>query len=252
MTTPGGTFTTSMREIAFSHIPTQTLFPPADAKLVKLNVAVTAKNVGYIVGAGDEVPAALQQMGCRVTLLGPTDLSGNLSGYDAIITGVRAYNTNAWLARYQPNLMEYVKNGGTMIVQYVTPASSFLRNDPALPQLGPYPFKVGRDRVTEEDAPMTFLNPQSRLLNYPNKITEADFSGWIQERGIYFAQEWDKAYTPIFQAHDQNETAKEGSLLYTKYGKGNYMYTGLVFFRELPAGVPGAYRLMANMISVGK
>ena len=252
MTTSTGTFTTGMREIAFSHIPTQTLFPPADAKLVKLNVNVTAKNIGYVVGAGDEVPAALQQMGCRVTLLGPTDLSGSLAGYDAIITGVRAYNTNGWLARYQPNLLAYVKNGGTLIVQYVTPASSFLRNDPALPQLGPYPFKIGRDRVTEEDAPMTFLNPQSRLLNYPNKITEADFSDWIQERGIYFAQEWDKAYTPIFSAHDQNETAKDGSLLYANYGKGHFMYTGLVFFRELPAGVPGAYRLMANMISVGK
>ncbi len=249
MTTSDGTFTTGLREIAYKHIPTQTLFPPADAKLVKLDVKVTAKNVGYVVGAGDELPAALQQLGCRVTILGPAELAGNLSGYDAIITGVRAYNTNDWLARYQPKLMEYVKNGGTMIVQYVTPASSFLRNDPPLPQLGPYPFTIGRDRVTEEDAPMTFVNPQSRLLNYPNKITEADFSGWIQERGTYFAQTWDKAYQPIFSAHDQNEAAKEGSLLYADYGKGHFMYTGLVFFRELPAGVPGAYRLFANMIS---
>ncbi len=251
MTTSDGTFTTGLREIAYKHIPTQTLFPPADAKLVKLDVKVTAKNVGYIVGAGDEVPAALQQLGCRVTLLSPADLAGNLSGYDAIITGVRAYNTDASLARYQPKLMEYVKNGGTMIVQYVTPTSSFLRSDPPLPQLGPYPFTINRDRVTEEDAHMTFINPQSRLLNYPNKITEADFSGWIQERGIYFAQEWDKAYEPIFSAHDQSEAPKQGSLLYAKYGKGHFMYTGLVFFRELPAGVPGAYRLFANMISVG-
>ncbi|WP_020606612.1 PIG-L family deacetylase [Spirosoma spitsbergense] len=252
MTTSDGTYTTGLREIAYKHIPTQTLFPPADAKLVKLDVKVTAKNVGYIVGAGDELPAALQQLGCRVTVLGPAELAGNLSGYDAIVTGVRAYNTNDWLARYQPKLMDYVKNGGTMIVQYVTPASSFLRNDPPLPQLGPYPFTIGRDRVTEEDAPMTFINPQNRLLNYPNKITEADFSGWIQERGTYFAQTWDKAYQPIFSAHDQNEAAKQGSLLYADYGKGHYMYTGLVFFRELPAGVPGAYRLFANMISAGK
>jgi LmbE family N-acetylglucosaminyl deacetylase len=251
MTTSDGTYTTGLREIAYKHIPTQTLFPPADAKLVKLDVKVTAKNVGYIVGAGDELPAALQQLGCRVTVLGPAELAGNLSGYDAIVTGVRAYNTNDWLARYQPKLMDYVKNGGTMIVQYVTPASSFLRNDPPLPQLGPYPFTIGRDRVTEEDAPMTFINPQNRLLNYPNKITEADFSGWIQERGTYFAQTWDKAYQPIFSAHDQNEAAKQGSLLYADYGKGHYMYTGLVFFRELPAGVPGAYRLFANMISAG-
>lgn len=252
MKTATGTFTTGLREIAFPHIPTQTLFPPAEAKLVKLDVKVTARNVGYIVGAGDEVPAALQQLGCRVTLLGPTELAGNLSGYDAIVVGVRAYNTDHTLARFQPKLMDYVKNGGTMIVQYVTPSSSFLRNDPALPQLGPYPFIVGRDRVTEEDAKMTFVDPQHPLLNYPNKLTEADFSGWIQERGIYFAQDWDKAYQPIFSAHDQNEAPKDGSLLYTTYGKGKYMYTGLVFFRELPAGVPGAYRLFANMISAGK
>ena len=251
MTTPTGTFTTGLRLVAYKHIPTQTLFPPAEAKLVKLDVRVTAKNIGYIVGAGDEVPAALQQMGCRVTLLGSTNLDGDLSGYDAIVVGVRAYNTNRSLTRYQPKLMEYVKNGGTMIVQYVTPVNSFLRNDPALPQLGPYPFKVVNERVTEEDAPMTFINPQHSLLNYPNKITDADFSGWIQERGIYFAQDWDKAYEPIFSSHDQNEAPKEGSLLYAKYGSGHFMYTGLVFFRELPAGVPGAYRLFANMISAG-
>ena len=252
MTTETGTFATGIRQIAFSHIPTQTLFPPAEAKLVKLEVKVLAKNVGYVVGAGDEIPAALNQLGCRVTVLGPAELAGNLSGYDAIVTGVRAYNTDEWLARYQPRLLDYVKNGGTLIVQYVTPPSSFLRSDPPLPQLGPYPFSVARDRVTEEDADMTFVNPQSRLLNYPNKISEADFADWIQERGIYFAHEWDKAYEPIFSAHDQNEKPLLGSLLYATYGKGHYMYTGLVFFRELPAGVPGAYRLFANMISVGK
>ena len=251
MTTSNGTFTTGIRQIAYKHIPTQTLFPPAEARLVKLDVKVLAKNVGYIVGAGDEVPAALQQLGCRVTLLGPAELAGNLSGYDAIITGVRAYNTNSWLARYQPKLMEYVKNGGTMIVQYVTPGSSFLRNDPPLPQLGPYPITIGAERVTEEDAQMNFVNLQHKLLNYPNKITEADFAGWIQERGIYFGKDWDKAYEPIFSANDQNEAAKLGSLLYASYGKGHFMYTGLVFFRELPAGVPGAYRLFANMISAG-
>ncbi len=252
MTTNSGTFTTGLRVIAYKHIPTQTLFPAAEAKLVKLDVNVTAKNIGYIVGAGDEVPAALQQMGCRVTFLGLTELNGNLAGYDAIVVGVRAYNTEDYLARYQPKLMEYVKNGGTMVVQYVTPNSSFLRNEARLPQLGPYPFTVGRERVTEEDAKMTFINPQHPLLNTPNKITEADFSGWIQERGIYFAEDWDKAYEPIFSANDQNEAPKQGSLLYAKYGKGHFMYTGLVFFRELPAGVPGAYRLFANMISAGK
>ncbi|WP_461138952.1 PIG-L family deacetylase [Spirosoma pomorum] len=252
MTTGTGTFTTGLRFVAYKHIPTQTLFPPAEAKLVKLDVKVAAKNIGYVTGAGDEIPAALEQMGCRVTVLGPAELNGNLTGYDAIVMGVRAYNVNPSLARYQPKLMEYVKNGGNLIVQYVTPVNSFLRNETPLPPLGPYPFAVGRERVTEEDAAMTFINPQHPLLNTPNKITQNDFNGWIQERGIYFAQDWDKQYEPIFSAHDQNEAAKEGSLIYAKYGKGHYMYTGLVFFRELPAGVPGAYRLFANMLSAGK
>lgn len=253
MTTQIGTFTTALRQIAYKHIPTQTLFPPAEAKLVKLDVKVTAKNVGYVVGAGDEVPAALQQMGCHVTLLGPAQLNGNLSAYDAIVIGVRAYNTDDFLAIYQPKLMDYVKNGGTMVVQYVTPGGSgVIQNGLKVSQLGPYPFKVVNERVTDEEATMTFINPQHRLLNYPNKISEADFSNWIQERGIYFAQDWDKAYEPIFSAHDPNEAPKQGSLIYAPYGKGHFMYTGLVFFRELPAGVPGAYRLFANLISVGK
>ena len=252
MTTATGTFTTGLRYVAYKHIPTQTLFPSAEARLVKLDVKVTAKNVGYVVGAGDEIPAALQQIGCRVTLLGPAELNGNLAGYDAIVTGVRAYNVDPGLARFQPKLMEYVKNGGTMIVQYVTPSSGFLRNEPPLPPLGPYPFTIGRERVSEEDAKMTFIKPQHPLLNTPNKITDADFSGWVQERGIYFAQEWAKEYEPILSANDQNEAARLGGLLYAKHGKGHFIYTGLVFFRELPAGVPGAYRLFANMISVGK
>lgn len=251
-TRDGGTFTSGLRVVAYKHIPTQTLFPPAEARLVKLDVKVAAKNVGYIVGAGDEVPAALQQMGCRVTVLTASDLSKDLSAYDAIVTGVRAYNTDSWLARYQPRLMDYVKNGGNLIVQYVTPVGGFGRNEAALPQLGPYPFSISRERVTEEDAKMTFLNPTHPLLNKPNKITDADFAGWIQERGIYFAQDWDKAYEPIFSANDTGEAPKQGSLLYATYGKGHFMYTGLVFFRELPAGVPGAYRLFANMISAGK
>ncbi|WP_460639149.1 PIG-L family deacetylase [Larkinella harenae] len=245
-------YASSLRLVAYKHIPTQTVFPAAAAKLVKLDIKVTSKQIGYITGAGDLVPAALQQIGCQVTLLGPREMNGDLSRYDAIVTGVRAYNTEDWLRYYQPRLMEYVKNGGRMIVQYVTPGGSFIQNGLKVDQIGPYPFTIGRERVTEEDAKMTFLNPQHPLLNSPNKITEQDFNGWIQERGLYFAQDWDKAYEPIFSAHDTNEAAKEGSLIYTKYGKGHFMYTGLVFFRELPAGVPGAYRLFANMISVGQ
>ncbi|GAA4469486.1 hypothetical protein GCM10023189_56580 [Nibrella saemangeumensis] len=252
MTTNTGTFTTGLRLIQYKHIPTQTLFPPAEAKLVKLDVKVKAKTIGYIAGAGDEVPAALRQMGTQVTMLNEADLNRNLAGYDAIVVGVRAYNTEEWLKNYQAKLMEYVSNGGTMIVQYVTPGGSFIQNGLKVNQLGPYPFTVGRERVAEEDAAITFLNPQHPLLNTPNKITQKDFENWIQERGLYFAQEWDKAYEPLFSANDTNEAPKQGSLIYAKYGKGHFMYTGLSFFRELPAGVPGAYRLFANMISAGK
>ncbi|WP_234734025.1 PIG-L family deacetylase [Tellurirhabdus bombi] len=242
--TSNGTFSTAIRTISYKHIPAQTYFPPAEARLVKLDVKVTAKQIGYIMGAGDEVPIALRQMGCTVTLLGPNDLAKDLSQYDAIVVGIRAYNTEEWLRNYQARLMDYVKEGGTAIVQYVTPG--------VRTPMGPYPFKIDRDRVTEEDAKMTFLNPQHPLLNTPNKITQNDFTGWVQERGLYFAVDWDKAYEPVFSANDTGEAPKQGSLIYAKYGKGHFMYTGLVFFRELPAGVPGAYRLFANMISIGK
>ena len=201
-------------------------------------------------GAGDEVNIALRQMGCKVTMLTQADLNKDLSQFDAIVVGVRAYNTEDWLKYEQEKLMDYVKNGGTMIVQYVTAGGP--GNTLKVKQMGPYPFNVGRDRVTEEDAKMTFLKPQHPLLNTPNKITDRDFDGWIQERGIYFAVDADKNYEPIFAANDTGEAPKDGSLIYAKYGKGHFMYTGLVFFRELPAGVEGAYRLFANMISVGK
>nr|WP_293841494.1 PIG-L family deacetylase [uncultured Arsenicibacter sp.] len=249
-TTAAGAFSTGLRLVEYKHIPTQTVFPAAEAKLVKLDVKVTAKNIGYIMGAGDEVNIALRQMGCKVTMLTQADLNKDLSQFDAIVVGVRAYNTEDWLKYEQEKLMDYVKNGGTMIVQYVTAGGP--GNTLKVKQMGPYPFNVGRDRVTEEDAKMTFLKPQHPLLNTPNKITDRDFDGWIQERGIYFAVDADKNYEPIFAANDTGEAPKDGSLIYAKYGKGHFMYTGLVFFRELPAGVEGAYRLFANMISVGK
>lgn len=252
-TTSAGQFTHGVRLVEYKHIPTQTNFPPSEAKLVRLDVKTTAKNIGYIMGAGDEVPVALRQMGCTVTMLDPAELSKDLSRFDAIVVGVRAYNTEDHLKFYQAKLLDYVKNGGTMIVQYVTAGGGgVVANGMKVNQIGPYPFTIGRDRITEEDAKVTFLNPQHPLLNKPNKITDADFTGWVQERGIYFAVDPDKAYEPIFSMADTNEAAKTGSLIYAKYGKGHFMYTGLVFFRELPAGVPGAYRLMANMISVGK
>ena len=252
-TTSTGQFSRGIRLVEYKHIPTQTNFPTSEAKLVRLDVKTAAKQIGYIMGAGDEVPLALRQMGCTVTMLNQAELDKDLSRFDAIMVGVRAYNTEDHLKFYQAKLMQYVQNGGTMIVQYMTAGGSgFLANGLKVNQIGPYPFNIGRDRITEEDAPVTFVNPQHPLLNKPNKLTDTDFSGWVQERGIYFAVDYDKAYEPIFSMNDTGEAAKNGSLIYAKYGKGHFMYTGLVFFRELPAGVPGAYRLLANMISVGK
>ena len=252
-TTSTGQFSRGIRLVEYKHIPTQTNFPTSEAKLVRLDVKTAAKQIGYIMGAGDEVPLALRQMGCTVTMLNQAELDKDLSRFDAIMVGVRAYNTEDHLKFYQAKLMQYVQNGGTMIVQYMTAGGSgFLANGLKVNQIGPYPFNIGRDRITEEDAPVTFVNPQHPLLNKPNKLTDTDFSGWVQERGIYFAVDYDKAYEPIFSMNDTGEATKNGSLIYAKYGKGHFMYTGLVFFRELPAGVPGAYRLLANMISVGK
>jgi LmbE family N-acetylglucosaminyl deacetylase len=243
----GKIYDKSIRTIAYKHIPSQTIFPISEAKLAKIDVKTTVKNIGYIAGAGDDVPAALRQMDCQVTMLNEAALSKDLGIYDAIVVGIRAYNTESRLANYQNKLMDYVKNGGTMIVQYTIPS------DQKVKQIGPFPIQLGRDRVAEEDAEIRFLIPNHPLLNYPNKITQKDFEGWIQERGLYFAQDWDKThYQALFSSNDNDESKKEGSLLYTKYGKGHYIYTGLSFFRELPAGVTGAYRLFANMISVGK
>ncbi|KQS34168.1 PIG-L family deacetylase [Dyadobacter sp. Leaf189] len=245
-TVNGETFDKSIRTIAYRHIPSQTIFPGSEAKLAKIDVKTTAKNIGYIAGAGDDVPTALRQMDCQVTMLNANGLSKDLSVFDAIVVGVRAYNTEDYLTNYQGKLMEYVKNGGTMVVQYTIPGQK-------VKEIGPFKIELGRERVTEEDAEMRFLQPDSPILNFPNKITKQDFEGWIQERGLYFAQDWDKQnYKALFSANDETESAKEGSLLYAQYGKGHYIYTGLSFFRELPAGVTGAYRLFANMISVGK
>ncbi|MFN4144600.1 MAG: PIG-L family deacetylase [Runella sp.] len=248
--TESGTTSHSLKVVEYKHIPTQTLYPVAHANLVKLDIKNKATNIGYIAGAGDEVPAALRQMGCKVTLLDEGELNKNLNSYDAIVVGVRAYNTEERMRYFQPKLMEYVKNGGTMVVQYAT-AGGF-GNTLKVPNIGPYPFKIGRDRVTEEEAEVRILQPNHPVLNTPNKISPRDFEGWIQERGIYFAVEWDKNYVPLFSMNDTNEAAKEGSTIYCSHGKGHFIYTGLSFFRELPAGVSGAYRLFANMISLSK
>ncbi len=287
----GRTVALNTRVIDYPHIPAQTLFPPAESKLVRIELKNLSKHVGYIVGAGDEVPDALRQMGCEVTFLGKDDLvHGDLSRFDAIVTGVRAWNTRSDLRANYQRLYKYAENGGTVIVQYNVPegggpggtpptapagtangsaangsapppanalaAITGVTPDPTLlDHIGPYPIKESReskDRVTVEEAPVTFPNPQLPLLHSPNEITNKDFEGWIQERGVNFATEWDPKYQSVLESHDPGEKPMPGGMLYTRYGKGAYIFTAYSWFRQLPAGVPGAYRMFANMLSAAK
>lgn len=239
----GKTYSRGIRVIAHDYIPTITEFPRAETRLVSVPMNHTTFRVGYVMGAGDKVPQALEQLGYQVKLLSDEDLStADLSVYGAIVVGIRAYNTRKRLKYAEPRLLDYVKQGGTMIVQY---NKNFgLVTD----QLGPYPFKVENQRVTEEDAPVTFLLPEDQVLNHPNKITKEDFDGWIQERGVYFVDQVDQHYRQPLSMHDTGVEPLNGSLIVTNYGKGKYVYTGLDFFRELPAGVPGAFRLFVNLL----
>ncbi|RFS18843.1 PIG-L family deacetylase [Chitinophaga silvatica] len=247
MNTEGKTYTQNMQQIRYDHIPLITLFPQAEARLVTVNLKHNGNKLGYIPGAGDMVAASLRQVGYEVTELGEKEImSGDLSKYDAIITGVRAYNVNARMKYWQPKLMEYVHNGGNLVIQYNV-NSPLVIND-----LGPYPFSLSRDRVTDENAAVSFINPKDAVLHYPNEITDADFGGWVQERGLYFTSGVDKAYSKVFKMNDKGEASMDGSTLIAEYGKGNYVYTGLSFFRQLPAGVPGAYRLFVNLLSLKK
>jgi len=233
-----------MQTINYPHIPVEVLFPPSDVKLVRSDIQVTAKHVGYIMGAGDEVPEALRQLGIEVTQLNEDELAkGNLGRFDAIVAGVRAYNVRADLRANQARLMDYVKNGGTYVVQYMSAGAA---------NIGPYPITIPAGnayRVTVEEAPVAFTHPDSRLLEYPNHITARDFEGWVQERGLLFSTEWDPHYETVLKAGDPGEKPLEGGELWTHYGKGVYIFSAWVWFRELPAGVPGAYRLFANMLS---
>ena len=200
-------------------------------------------------GAGDAIPASLAQVGYEVTELVDSEIiSGDLSQYDAIILGVRAYNTVERMKFYQPKLLNYVKNGGTLINQYNTHRNLKVKME----DIAPYPLKISRDRVAIEEAEVRFLAPDHPVLNTPNKITQKDFDGWVQERGLYFPNEWDEKFTPILSSNDLGETPKDGGLLVAQYGDGWYVYSGYSWFRELPAGVPGAYRLFTNLISIGK
>jgi LmbE family N-acetylglucosaminyl deacetylase len=239
-------YRTGYQVIAYPHIETRYIYSPAEAKVEVFDVKTLVTNVGYVEGAGDTVPDALRQMGVNVTMLSPTDLaSGDLSKFQTIVLGIRAYAARDDLRAYNNRLLEYVQNGGTLIVQYNT--YEILDG-----QFGPYPFTINRphDRVTKEEAPVTILDPSNRVFNVPNQITKTDFDGWVQERGLYFLGKRDPAYKPLLASNDPGEEPKDGGLVIAKYGKGSYVYTGYGFFRQLPDGVKGAYRLFANLVSI--
>ncbi|HMA54410.1 MAG TPA: hypothetical protein VKT17_08100, partial [Acidobacteriota bacterium] len=237
----------TMVEISYPHIHRQVYFPESRIKVVKLDVQTKAKRVGYIMGAGDEVADALRHLGVEVTMLTDEMLeTSDLSSFDAIVVGVRAYNTRDRLKTANRRLLDYVEHGGDLVVQYNVASSSLAGG------IGPYPLTIGRDRVTVESAPVTFPVPGHPLLNVPNKITSWDFEGWIQERGLYFASSWDGKYEAVLSSHDPGEPDLNGGLLFARYGKGVFIFTAYAWFRQLPAGVPGAFRIFANLISTGK
>jgi hypothetical protein len=231
--------------IDYPHIPVQVVLQSAQVRVVPLDAKVPDGVIGYVEGSGDTVADDLAHLGIRVELLDDEALrSSDLSRFHAIVVGIRAYNTSDTLRSQHERLMRYVENGGTVVVQYNTQS----RLGPLDGRIGPYPVEIGRGRVTDERATMNVLAPSHELLTSPNTIGPADFEGWIQERGLYFAEKWDSHYTPVFTSADPDEKPLEGSLLFATYGKGRYVYTGLAFFRQLPAGVPGAYRLFLNLI----
>jgi LmbE family N-acetylglucosaminyl deacetylase len=241
--------TPSQHLIQYNHLPTLQYFTWSTATVIHANWKCTAKKIGYVEGAGDHVAEVLRAAGLDVETVKEADLTNaaKLKKYDAILTGIRSVNVEKRMAYWIPVLLEYARNGGTLVMQYNT------TQDMATTTMGPYPFTIASDqRVTEEDAKITFLDPKNRILNYPNKITDDDFTGWVQERGLYFASKWDDKYTPLFSMNDAGEQPLKGGTLYTKLGKGNYIYTSLSFSRQLPAGNKGAIRLLMNMLSVGK
>jgi len=248
----GAHFDTDRETIDYRHVPLLTLQPTARLKAVSVQIGIKGRDIGYLPGAGDSTVASLSQMGYRVTTLTDADLTAdNLKKYDAVVIGVRAFNTRAALPAHLPGLFAYTENGGTVIEQYNTPGGL------QTPDLAPYMLKISRElprfRVTDEKSPVTLLEPENPVFNTPNKITPLDFEGWVQERGLDFASEWDSAhFTPLIACSDVGEPPLEGGLLVAHFGRGYFVYTGLSFFRQLPAGVPGAYRLFANLVSLGK
>ena len=236
----------SYTEIAYDHIPKQVIFKPAQLECVKLDAKIIKGKIAYIKGAEDLVPEAIAQLGFTVEVFNVSDLSSlDLSKFESVVLGIRIYNVHDEIKNFDSKLFTYVEKGGNLIMQYNTAA----RNSSEVKYGGPLPFEISKNRVTEEDAKVEFLAPNHPIMNYPNKITSKDFDNWVQERGLYFADNWDKKFTPLFSWHDKGEEAQKGALIVAKYGKGQMVYTGISFFRELPNGVEGAYRLFANLLS---
>jgi LmbE family N-acetylglucosaminyl deacetylase len=244
-TIDGVIFDKEQININYDHITKQQILKTSEVKCIRFDLKTNEEKIAYIMGAGDEVPKSLIQMGYKVTVLKPEEIiPERLDSFDVVMTGVRAYNTIDALANKQNLLFDFVKSGKTMIVQYNTTSDLVTSN------IAPYPLKISSDRVTDENAEVRFLAPNHPALNYPNIISQNDFKGWKQEQGLYYPKDFDKAFTPILSSNDKGESAKEGALLIAPYGKGNYIYTGLSLFRELPEGVPGAYKLLSNLISI--
>ena len=247
LTSEGKRYSLSRQHVSYPHLGLLTLMPAAEVKVVRADIRRKGDLVGYLPGAGDDVPACLEQIGYTVTTLVDGDVKAeNLARFSAVVIGVRAFNTQERMAVWQPELFAYVKQGGVVIAQYNT-AGEF-----KVPGVGPFPLRISRDRVTDETAEMRILAPQNPIVTTPNQIGPADFDGWVQERGLYFADQWDPAWTAIFSSNDPGDKPLDGGLLVARSGKGYFVYTSYAWFRQLPAGVPGAYRIFANMISLGK
>ena len=247
ITNSNGIIDKELITIQYPHIPKQTILVTSESKVVKLDIATKGKNIGYIMGAGDEVNKNLENLGFQVTNLNASEITTeNLKVFDAVILGIRAFNVIDELKYKNKILFNYVANGGNLIVQYNT------TNNLVTKEIAPYNLELSRDRVTDEKAKVTFLQPNHKVLNQPNKITEKDFEGWVQEQGLYYPNKWSNEFIPILASNDEGEPSKTGGLVIAKHGKGNYIYTGLSFFRELPEGVSGAYRIFANLIALDK
>lgn len=242
----GGSFSEGYSVVTRDDLNTFYYYQPAIQRVSVVDVKVPqGLRVGYVMGAGDEIPSVLEQIGMNVTVLAAHKLAReDLSKYDTIVLGIRAYDTQKDLAANNARLLDWVKTGGTLVVQYNTGTSDFNAG-----KLTPYPTTLGRGRVSVEEAPVKILAPENPIFHSPNEINAKDFDGWIQERGLYFMSQWDKRFTPLLESHDPGEPEQQGGLLEAEYGKGIYIHTGYSFFRELPAGVPGAIRLYVNLLN---